>query len=114
MTEEQKREQLDFLYRQLDTCGQILAEWDDDRPPTQYRRDYRRILKSIVALEPEKWKDYPAFQKKDYTNRDAAVERFCEQHPCRKCGGKTRQTRSGSLRIICTSCGQKYQLKTQK
>lgn len=110
MTPEEKEVQLKILYHQLDVCGQILAEWDEDRPPTQYKRDYRRILKAIIKLEPEEWKDYPAFQKKDYTKRNEAVAKYCKEHPCPQCGGERKQTRSGSYRVVCTKCGAKYQL----
>ena len=69
MTEEQKKEEISFLYRQLDTCGQLLAEWDDDKPPTYYNREYRRIMKRLAKLEPDKL-DLPCFQKRDYTKRN--------------------------------------------
>lgn len=69
MTEEQKKEEISFLYRQLDTCGQLLAEWDDDKPPTYYNREYRRIMKRLAKLEPDKW-DLHCFQKRDYTKRN--------------------------------------------
>ena len=112
MTKEQKEEQLKILYHQLDVCGQILAEWDEEKPPTYYRREYRKILNAIRRLEPENW-DYPCF-KKDYTERNKKVEEFCKEHKCPKCGGSVKQTRSGSLRVICTQCNSKFQLKTKK
>lgn len=112
MDDKFKEERIKQLYHELDLCGQILSEWYEEKPPTQYRRDYRRIINELRKLEPENW-NYPCFQKKDFTKRNEAVEKFCSEHPCRKCGGRTKQTRSGSLRIICTRCGQKYQLKTK-
>lgn len=113
MTEEQKKEEISFLYRQLDTCGQILAEWDDDKPPTYYNREYKRIMKRLEKLEPDKW-DFPCFQKRDYTKRNENIEKFCSEHQCPKCGGKIKQTRSGSLRVVCVECGTKFQVKTKK
>ena len=110
MTPEQKEEHLKFLYHQLDVCGQILAEWDDEHSDIEYRREYRKILNEIVKLEPEKWKDFPVFQKKDYTKRNIAVAEYCKTHPCPECGGERKQNRSGSYRVVCTKCGKKYQL----
>ena len=101
------------MYDMLDKCGQILAEWDDEKPPTYYRREYRRICKALAKLEPEKW-NYPAFQKKDYTKRNEAVADWCEKHSCPKCGGELNQSRSGSFRVVCKQCGAKFQLKTTK
>lgn len=62
MTEEQKKQEIRFLYHELDICGQILADWDDCKPPTYYRREYRRIMKRLAELEPDKW-NFPCFQK---------------------------------------------------
>lgn len=112
MTEEQKIEEIRRLYHQLDVCGQILSDWDEEDEPTYYRREYKRICKALARLEPENW-NYPVF-KKDYTHRNKIVAEFCETHPCPVCGGKCKQTRSGSLRCICTQCGKKYQLHTIK
>ena len=102
--------QIKFLYGQLDKCGQILAEWDEDKEPTYYRREYRRIINALRKLEPENW-DYPCFQKKDYTERNKKVAEYCQKHPCPACGGERKQTRSGSFRIVCKNCGTKFQLK---
>jgi len=113
MTEKQKKERLKELYRQLDHCGQILAEWDEEEPPTSYKRDYKRILREIARLEPKEW-DYPYFRKSDYTKRNEAVAEFCKSNHCGKCGGALKQTRSGSLSVVCVECGAKYQLKTKK
>ena len=111
MTQEEKDVQLKVLYNQLDACGQILAEWDEDRPPTKYKQEYRRILKAIIKLDPESWKDCQIFQKKNNTKINTAVDKFCKEHVCPKCGGEIKQTRSGSLRVICKKCNAKYQLK---
>lgn len=113
MTEEQKKEEIKRLYHQLDVCGQILAEWDEDKEPTEYRREYKRIVKQLAKLEPENW-NFPYFKKTDYSKRNEAVAKYCETHICNKCGGKCKQTRSGSLRIICLECGTKYQLSVKK
>ena len=105
-----REEQIKFLYRQLDTCGQILAEWDEEKPPTYYRREYRKIINTLRKLEPENW-DYPCFQKKDYTERNKAVAEWCSRHKCPSCQGELKQSRSGSYRVVCQNCKKKYQLK---
>lgn len=108
MAEEEKQREIDFLYRQLDKCGQILAEWDEDKRPTYYEREYRKIMHQLAKLEPENW-DYPYF-KRDYTSRNENVAVWCKTHKCSKCGGELKQSRSGSLRVVCQSCNSKFQL----
>ena len=114
MTEEEKKKEIHWLYQQLDKCGQMIAE-DDEWGATrrELNREYRRIVKALAKLEPEKWKDLPMFRKPS-EKYDAQVADICERKPCPKCGGKCRQTRSGSLRIVCQQCGAKYQLKKKK
>ena len=47
MTDEQKREHISFLYRQLDTCGQMIAETEPGPERTRYNRDYRGIINAL-------------------------------------------------------------------
>lgn len=112
MTDEQKREQISFLYRQLDTCGQMIAEDDEwGAARREYNREYRRIINALRRLEPEKWKNYPVFRQHTAEGRNEMVQKFLSTHRCPKCGGEFKQTRSGSFRIVCQQCGQKAQLK---
>lgn len=111
MTDEQKREQISFLYRQLDTCGQIIAETEPGPERARYNREYRGIINALRRLEPEKWKDYPVFRQHTTEGRNEMVQKFLATHHCPKCGGEFKQTRSGSFRIVCQQCGQKAQLK---
>jgi len=114
MTEEEKQKEIRWLYHQLDKCGQMIAE-DDEWGATrrELNREYRRIIKALARLEPEKWKDLPMCRKPS-EKYDAQVADICNRKPCPRCGGKCRQTRSGSLRIVCTECGAKYQIKKSK
>ena len=111
MTEEQKKLEIRFLYNQLDKCGQMIAEddeWGETRK--ELNREYRRICKALAKLEPDKWKDIPMFRKPS-EKYDEKVANFCKEHKCPKCGGEVKQSRSGSLRVVCVSCGAKFQLK---
>ena len=107
MTEEEKKEELKRLYHQLDVCGQILADWDEEKPPTYYRCEYRKILKQLAKLEPE---NFPMF-KKDNSRINEHIKAFCEKNKCPKCGGELKQTRIGAFRVICLSCNTKFQFK---
>ncbi len=114
MTDEEKRKEIHWLYQQLDKCGQMIAE-DDEWGATrrELNREYRRIVKALARLEPDKWRDLPMLRKPS-EKYDTLVADFCTKHKCRKCGGDMRQSRSGSLRVVCLQCGAKYQLKTKK
>lgn len=111
MTEEQKKEEIRWLYHRLDLCGQLIAEDDEwGAARREYNREYRRIIKALRQLEPEKWKDIPT--ESDRNNEKMAI--FCKNNRCPQCGGEIKQTRSGSLRVVCLQCGRKYQLKKKK
>ena len=109
MTDKEKEEHLHFLYGQLDTCAQILTECEYSYERKHYSREYRRILKAIDSLEDPKRLTELRKQKNAITN--AKVERFISNHKCPNCGGILRQTRSGSRRVVCKKCGNKYVLK---
>lgn len=114
MNDEQKREHVSFLYRQLDICGQIIAETEPGPERTRYNREYRGIVNALRRFEPEKWKDYPLFRKYTTEMRNEMVRKFLSSHPCPKRGGEFRQTRGGSFHIVCQQCGQKSIVETQQ
>jgi len=115
MTEEQKKEQINFLYRQLDKLGQMIAEDDEwGAARAEYNREYRRVINALRRLEPKKWNCYPAFRQQTTEGRNEMVAKWLSGHRCPKCGGEFKQTRSGTFRIICLQCGQKGQLKRSK
>lgn len=112
MTEKEKQDEIDRLYGLLDKCGQILADWDEEKRPTYYEKEYRRIIRQLAKLEPENWPNFKV--KRDYTQRNKMIADWCQNNKCPACGGQLRQTRSGSLRVACEACGKKLQLLTRK
>lgn len=114
MSEEQKAEHKKFLLFQLDKLGQMIAE-DDEWGATrrELNREYRRICKALAKLDPETWKMPPGYRS-SASKYNTPVANWCKEHKCQKCGGELKQTRSGSLRVLCLSCGTKYQLKTNR
>lgn len=54
------------------------------------------------------------YSKKDYTNRNNNVSEWCNKHVSDKCSSKLKQTKIGSLRVICTECKTKFQLRIKK
>lgn len=114
MTEEEKKKEISWLYHRLDMCGQLIAEDDEwGAARREYYREYSRIIKALAKLEPEKWKGLTMLRKPS-EKYDSLVADFCKNHKCKKCGGELKQTRSGSLRVICTQCNSKYQLKKKR
>lgn len=100
------KEDKSYYHRQLVHLGDMMGEGLHlEKGGRWIAKEYNKILK---ILEPE------LFPKKDYTKRNESVKTYCENNKCRGCGGKMSQTRSGSLRVKCESCGKKYQLKIKK
>jgi len=74
-------------------------------------REYKKILKALGML-PKK-KISPEEMAKRKSKSEAINKRMQErisQTPCGKCNGALKQTRIGSKRAICESCGGKWQL----
>lgn len=67
-------------------------------------REYKRVLKAL----------YPKMFPRSTTERDTAIAEWCKDNSCNECGGKFKQTRKGSMRVVCTKCGVKRQLKVRK
>lgn len=111
MTEEEKRAEIKRLYHQLDMCGQMIAEDDEwGAHRRELNKEYKRIVQALRRLEPEVWK-VPSIFKSRSEMYDEKVVELCKEKRCLKCGGTLKQTRKGSLRVVCTSCGVKYQLR---
>ena len=87
MTDEEKRKEIHRLYQQLDKCGQMIAE-DDEWGATrrELNREYRRIIKALARLEPDKWRDLPMMRKPS-EKYDTLVADFCRDHKCPECKG---------------------------
>lgn len=72
------------------------------------KRISREYAKTLYAL-------YPNLRpKRDFSNRDKIVSKWCEANRCCLCGGELKQTRKGSLRVICKECNRKFQLSRKK
>lgn len=92
----------DFLHRQLVKLGDMMGDGLHHEPGGGWiSREYNKISR---ILFPE------MFPKKDYSKRNEAVKKWCSLHRCSKCNGVLKQTKSGSLRVICQDCGCKFQL----
>lgn len=92
----------EFLSNQLIKLGDMMGDGLHHEPDGKWiSQEYRRICR---ILYPE------MFPKKDFTQRNQAVAKWCESHKCSRCGGELKQTKSGSLRVICKDCNSKFQL----
>lgn len=93
----------DFLSNQLIKLGDMMGDGLHNDPGGKWiSREYKRICK---ILHPE------FFPKKDTSKRDESVALWCSSHKCQLCGGDLKQTRKGSIRVICVKCNQRFQLK---
>lgn len=52
--------------------------------------------------------------KKDHSAVDQAMAEQVAAFACPACGGVLRQTRSGSLRAVCTACGERCDFEPAK
>jgi len=95
-----------FLSNQLIKLGDMMGDGLHNEPDGKWiSREYRRICK---ILYPE------MFPKKDFAKRNEAIRKWCDGKTCDKCGGSLKQTKSGSLRVVCNACDAKYQLSKKK
>lgn len=96
----------DILHQQLVNLGDMMGDGLHlEKDGRWIAREYRRISKILFPK---------MFPKRDTTSRDTAIAEWCKDNPCKGCGGKFKQTRKGSMRVVCTECGVKRQLKVRK
>ena len=96
----------DILHQRLICLGDMMGDGLHlERDGRWIAREYKRVLK---ALYPE------MFPKRNTTERDTTIAEWCKCNPCNECGGEFKQTRKGSMRVVCTGCGVKRQLKVKK
>jgi ribosomal protein S27E len=98
----------DFLYRQLDGLGQLIADGEADEPDGKWiRQQYRE---TAIALGIAKPSDF----RKPRKNHSKQINDFMAERvkvvKCRKCGGELVQSRRGSFVADCKSCGARYKL----
>jgi len=90
------------LYRDLIKLGDMLGDGMGDEPDGKWiKQEYRRVARALGHIPPR-------------ANNNAAIntrmlQRVVEQK-CLNCGGTLKQTRSGSMKGRCTSCGTGYTL----
>ena len=96
----------DILHQQLIRLGDMMGDGLHlEKDGRWIAREYKRISR---VLFPE------MFPNRNTTERDKAIAEWCKCNPCNECGGEFKQTRKGSMRVVCTGCGVKRQLKVRK
>ncbi|MGQ7951444.1 hypothetical protein [Providencia huashanensis] len=96
----------DYLHRQLVKLGDMIGDGLHHEPDGKWiTKEYRRICKALGYIKPTPRK--PAVNNSSEINEKMA-ERLSNVN-C-KCGSKLKQSRSGSMKAICTSCNAKYTL----
>lgn len=99
---ELSKEAKDQLHNQLIRLGDMMGDGLHHEPDGKWiSAEYRRTLKALGMMP------------KRPNNSEAINERMRQRVldvKCGKCHGELRQTRSGSKRAACQSCGGKRQL----
>ncbi|CAH0448221.1 hypothetical protein SM030_00088 [Vibrio phage vB_VpaS_sm030] len=94
----------DYLHSRLVKLGDMIGEGE---APPEAHREYKRILKQLGYIQSPPRADNSAEINK-------AVSAALEKQDCPKCGGKLKQTRKGSLTVICTDCETKLRFKRKR
>ena len=98
----------DFLFRQLDRLGQMLADGLGDEPDGKWiRQEYRRCA---IALGIAKPSDFRKPQKNHTKQINEFMQKRIKDIKCKYCGCELVQIRSGSFNAKCKSCGVRYVL----
>lgn len=99
---ELSKEAKDHLHNQLIRLGDMMGDGLHHEPDGKWiAAEYRRTLKALGMMP------------KRSNNSEVINERMRQRvldETCAKCNGKLQQTRSGSKRAACQSCGVKWQL----
>lgn len=91
------------LHSDLVKLGDMMGDGLHHEPDGKWiEKEYSRVLRAL-GYSP------PRANNSESINRGMA--KALENALCEKCGGKLKQTRSGSLRAKCVTCGVKYQFK---
>jgi hypothetical protein len=94
-----------YLYDQLIKLGDMLGDGLGHEPGEEWiAQDYRRVCKALGLTRP---------RRNNGAAINVAVSKYLETNRC-ECGGLLKQTRSGAMRVFCTSCCRNYRLKTAK
>lgn len=96
----------DYLHRQLVKLGDMMGDGLHHEPDGKWIvKEYNRTLKALGISKPRS-NNAEAINK--------SMQKAVGESKCTKCGGNLRQTRSGSLRALCESCGQRFQFKRKR
>ena len=98
------KETKDNLHNKLIRLGDMMGDGLHHEPGGKWiSREYRQTCIALGIIENPKRR-----------NNSAAIDERMQQRvadvPCGECGGILRQTRSGSKRALCQSCGSKWAL----
>lgn len=98
----------DFNQRQFERLGDMIGEGQHLEPGGAWiAKEYRKLMKALGYTAPRKPRDVEGINK-----RVAAYLEKSPYSPC--CSSGLKQTRSGSLRVVCEWCDKKYQLGPTK
>lgn len=102
----------EFLWDQFCRLGDMIGEGEANKPGGAWiRKQYRQMS---IALGISKPSDF----RKPRENHNKQINDFMAERlkivVCKKCGGKLKQTRSGSLRGKCEKCNLVYVLGKTK
>lgn len=93
------------LHSQLVRLGDMMGDGLHEEPGGKWiSRDYNRILKALGHLPSKP-------RRNNVAGIDAAMAKSLQSAKCSQCGGGLKQSRSGSLRATCLSCGAKFQFR---
>lgn len=102
----------DFLWEQFCRLGEMIGDGQADEPDGAWIR--KKYKQTAIALGVAKPSDF----RKPRTNNNEKINVFMAERlktaACKKCGGKLKQTRSGSLRGKCDKCNLIYILGKTK
>ncbi|EOX4129411.1 hypothetical protein ACPF4J_002537 [Vibrio cholerae] len=95
----------DRLHKDLIKFGDMIGDGLHLEPDGKWiSREYRKTLKALGHDIPQK----PRVSHLPQINE--RMEQRVREVKCGKCGGELKQSRSGSKRAVCQSCGGKWQL----
>lgn len=94
------------LHNQLIKLGDMMGDGLHHEPGGAWiTKEYRQVCKAL---------GYVKSKPRNVDGINKAMAAVIERDPCRKCQGKLKQSRSGSMRAECTSCKARYQYKRAK
>ncbi|MCG7545347.1 hypothetical protein MHM93_14295 [Pseudoalteromonas sp. MM17-2] len=95
------------LHRQLVRLGDMMGDGLHHEPDGKWiAKEYRRVAKALgYPVEPQRKSNVEGINK--------MMANYLNGKSCTECNGQLKQTRSGAKRMVCLSCGAKFQVKTK-